>query len=135
MLNGHRGEKLQKLQNRIINNLFKKFFHVTCLYKHLSLLKIRDIYRLYCALHMYKIISDNSNPFIRDAIPIASPTHLYSTRNRNRFLTPFPRVDAVRFNFQYQFLTIWNEIPTRIHEARNLKIFRRQLTSYFLSVY
>ena len=105
------------------------------LFKTLEISNNKDIYRFYCSIHMYRIIRENSNSFISDAVPIAYPQHYHNTRNRNLIVTPFPRVDAIRFNFQYQFISVWNEIPTNIQEAGSLRSFKFLLRESFLRKY
>ena len=84
---------------------------------------------------MFKLIRGDSNISIRNAIEITYPQHRYETRNSNQLVTPFPRVDAIRYNFQYQFIRIWNEIPENIRYARSLNIFKRTLKEFLISEY
>ena len=72
---------------------------------------------------MYKIIQENSNIYIRDAVDIVPQSHEHFTRNRDRLRTPFPRVDAIRYNFEYQFISVWDDIPEYIRISSSLKTF------------
>ena len=136
LLNCRRGEIISKRQRKIVYNLFSKHYSGSlCLFKAAKLLKIVDLYKLYCSIHMFKIINENSNPFIQNAIDLRYPSHGYDTRNRNQLQTPFPRVDAIRYNFQYQFVDLWNQIPYNIRESGSLRLFKRKYTEYILNTY
>ena len=136
LLNCRRGEPIIKYQKKIIQNLFSKHqMSNSCLFQEFKILKVVDVYKLYCSIHMYKILVTNSNPHLQNSIDVQYPAHSYDTRNANRILTPFPRVDAMRYNFNYQFINIWNTIPISIRESASLKIFKRRYSEYLLSLY
>ena len=42
------------------------------------------------------------------------PSHNYNTRNNTDMLLPYPRVEAIRMNFRYQFVKVWRRIPEYI---------------------
>ena len=82
---------------------------------------------------MYRIFNLNENQQLGGSILLLRPSHRYPTANRNRFLTPFPRVDAIRINYEYQFIEAWNKIHDSIRASESLKLFKRELSQYFLS--
>ena len=84
---------------------------------------------------MYKIEALNSNLYVSSTLPLEIAEHDYETRGRDEYRTPFPRVDAIRRNYKYQFLDIWRQIPNYIRESTSLKQFKRQLTNKFLDTY
>ena len=85
--------------------------------------------------NMFKVIRLNSHPHLENSLNIQFPQHNYSTRNSNRLLTPFPRVDAIRFNFQYQFVDAWNATPLHIQESTSLRTFKRLYTNNVFNSY
>ena len=136
LLNSSRGADIIKRQKKIIKNLFSKHYAGSrCLFKASKILKVIDIYKLYCSIHMFKIVNENSNPYLQNSIEISYPSHRYNTRNRNQLLTPFPRVDAIRYNFQYQFIDIWNQVPDSIKESGSLRAFKRRYFEHILNTY
>ena len=121
---------------KIVQNLFQGFYpNVQCLFKQLKILKLKDIHKFYVSVYMFKILKLNECPTLYTDLDFSYPNHSYPTRNRNNFITPFPRVDSVRINFQYQFLEIWNELSESITSSRSLSIFKKSLTQYFLESY
>ena len=134
-LNTYRGSMLTAAHEKIIKNLFSKYCPNSCPFKRNKLLKLKDIYKLYVGIHMYKMVNLNINEEISETLSLETPDHHYNTRNRNNLRTPFPRVEAIRRNYQYQFVSVWNGIPNEIKESASLKIFKRNLTKYFCTSY
>ena len=61
----HRGDRLLKLQDRLVHNLFSKVFpqsSINELYTGLNLLKVSGIYKYRSAKLMYKVLKCNSFP-------------------------------------------------------------------------
>ena len=136
LLNCSRGQVLIKLQKRIVKNLFTKHSHEnSCLFKQFKLLKIIDIYKLYCSIHMFRLLVLNQNPHLQNNIIINHRHHEYDTRNRNLLVAPFPRVDAIKYNFQFQFVDIWNQVPDAIKQCISLRNFKRHYIQHLLDSY
>ena len=85
-------------------------------------------------MHMFKLIINN-NQYVSNLIDLNNRSHNYDTRNRNQLSAPFPRVDAIKFNFHYQFIHVWNNIPDVLKNAPTVKAFKRSLIAYFLDLY
>ena len=134
--NGHRGDSIIKLQTRIVKNIFARHFtDNSCIYSKVGILKLVDIYKFYCSIRMFKRIRETTPVVSSTIIPIRYPTHEHRTRGRHNLITPFPRVDAIKYNFQYQFIIIWNEVPESIKESNSVKIFKRRLMSHITNTY
>ena len=121
-----------------MKNLFGRFYSASGtenIFKTLSLLKISDIHRLYVSIYMYRAFKLDDLPLIRNSINLTYPDHLHYTRHRNLAELPFPHVKAIRINYQYQFVHIWNSLPENIRDCETLPKFKRELTEYFLSNY
>ena len=84
---------------------------------------------------MYRLLAENSNPYLQNSIQVRYPTHYYNTRSRNQLSLPFPRVDAIKYNYQYQFVDIWNGVPENIKNSESLKLFRKRYTEYLINLY
>ena len=133
-LSSCRGAKLVSLHDRIIKVLFKKYNNEMCPYKVLGILKLRDIHELYVGLHMYKVVNGFSGD-VGGTLDLQRAAHVYSTRNRDQYITPFPRVNAIRTSYKYQFISVWNRIPTSICIEASVKRFKSSFVSYVISKY
>ena len=132
----HRADRLIKLQARCVKNLFSKFCPTNvCIFKTIELLKLKEIHKLYAGIYMYKIIRLNQCPTAQANFNLHYPEHDYNTRNRSNPRLPFPRVNAVRINYNYQCINVWNNIPENIRSLDTIKKFKSALIKYFLSEY
>ena len=132
----HSGDRIVKLQKRIVKNLFAKFSNPDlCIFKSNRLLKLGDIHKLYVAIHMFKLVKLESNETLDASVQREYPEHAHNTRNRNNMITPFPRVDAIKVNYKYQFKTIWNEIPSTLSEDCSLGTFKRKVIEHYIYMY
>ena len=132
------GLKLSKLQKRIVVNLFSKFspmLHYNALLKQFELLKIEDVYRLKAACIMFNLINVNDNHFLENHLNLVQASHSYPTRNSHLYIEPFPRVECIRLNFKYQFISIWNSVPINIKQSNSSKVFKNSYKSYLLLLY
>ena len=128
--------KLLKTYDRAVRVLFEQFFPTEeNIYKSLGILKLEDLYKLSISTYMYKIVQCGEVECIGNSLQLTLPSHSYSTRNRNLYNVPFPRINAIRRNFHYQFINAWNDVPMEIKSARTVKSFRKQLTKYYLDMY
>ena len=127
---------LNRIHKRILKNLFSKFFQNSrCIFKDAKILKIDQIYQLNVASYMYNILKQRKYPMLRPSLCISYPSHNYLTRNSNEMLLPFPRVEAIRMNFKYQFVKVWLEVPEYIKCKRTFRQFRNSLSEFYLTQY
>ena len=130
------GNRLRSLQKRIVRNLFGVFErNEVDLFKKYAILKIEDIHKLMLAIYMFRIVVLNECPTLMDCLELTCPDHTHSTRNREKFILPFPRVENLRTNFKYQCPNIWNNIPESIKHARNVQSFKKAFISHLLNTY
>ena len=129
------GGCLSRLQDKIVRNLFSKFSNESNLFKEIKLLKVYDIHRMYVSVYMFRMVVLNNCPVLDDAVNLDYPTHSYPTRYRDRAILPVPHIRALRISYHYQFVNIWNSIPTSVKDSRSLSSFKRSLTEFFVSQY
>ena len=129
------GRKVEKLHAKIVNLLFKRFSpRDACVFKINNLLKLGDVYKFYASIQMFKVVQlQTSNVINVDSL--STPNHEYNTRNRLDFIPPFPRVCATQINFQYQLVSIWNNLPTQVKDLSRIGAFKRSLMTHLLSSY
>ena len=131
-----RCDGISRIHKKIVKNLFSKFFiNCRCIFRETRILKIDDIYKLTAATYMYSILKHNKYPTLRSSLDMSYPSHNYHTRNNTDMLLPYPRVEAIRMNFRYQFVKVWRRIPEYIKCQRTCASFKNALTDYFLSQY
>ena len=129
LVSSTRGNRLRRLQKRIVKNLFAKFFYVSLdidLFKKLEILPVVYLYKFRMACLMFKMIKLEQYPNILAYINPETLTHNYETRNQN-YVLPFPIVETIRLNFKYQLINIWNEIPENIRELESYNMFKGEL--------
>ena len=120
---------MKRLQRKIVNNLFLKFYpDARDIFRETDILRIEDVYRLRVGLFMYRVVVLDEIQSLRNNLHLVQPTHSYGTRNSNNLELPFPRVEAIRMNFRYQFVNIWNSIPTEIKASPTSKAFKKAFT-------
>ena len=72
---------------------------------------------------LFSIITANNNN--RDVV----------TRNSNKIRPIYPRTDAVKMCFSYQFAVVWNQIPEEIKLESSNRTFRNTLIAFFCCLY
>ena len=131
-----RGERLLKLQNRTMKNLFSRFYPDSRdLYKDTSILKLPDVYKLRVGIYMYRCLVLDDSPAVKRSLILTQSDHSYDTRGALDLIPPYPRVETIRINFQHQFINVWNEIPSRVKEQLSLKNFKRSLMNHMIDSY
>ena len=132
-----RANGLLTLQRRIVKCLFSKFFNFPAtedLFGLVNILKLNQVYLLKVAILMYKVIKWNKYPTLRDDLKLQHPSHEYGTRCNDFYVLPFPRTEAIRISFRYQFIKIWNTIPLDIKNLPSLNKFKTAYKHYLLSI-
>ena len=103
--------------------------------KDMGILKLPDVYKLKVNICMYKMLKLNECASIRRNLRLEHATHSYDTRTADNLVLPFPRVETIRINFQYQFINIWNSTPSAIKELPNFRSFKKTLIDFYLNSY
>jgi hypothetical protein len=131
--------KLCRLQNKIVFNLFANqddnSGDETIIYKRHHILKLSDLYKLRVSMIMYKIMHENYAPFIYERLASLLNSNPYATRHDYIFVRPFPRVNAIKFDFISNAVTIWNNLNNEIRNGRSLATVKKNLTSSFIDSY
>ena len=133
--NSYRGKLLKNSHDKIVRVLFGKFCGRENIFKSANALKISDIHEYYTCIHMYKLLNMNRNEHVKKLVEIKRPTHGYPTSSGSRLIPPFPRVESIKMNFEYQFISNWNSIPQEIAESSSLSVFKKRLFKYLVCKY
>ena len=105
------------------------------MYKSYRMLKLPDIHRFYVALYMYRVIEQRECPTVEACLDLIYPSHEYNTRNSGNIVPPFPRVESMRSNFEFQFVAIWNSVPEYIKKSPNIRKFKSAFRDFILGSY
>ena len=136
MMCSRRCDSLLRIQKRVVKNLFSKFFPNSAnLYKDAKILKLNDVYRLRVSSYMFRIIVLNECPTIRSSLRLDYAQHGHNTRNAGNLMLPFPRVDVLKMNFEYQFINIWNNIPNEFKNLPTISSFKKALINHCINEY
>ena len=131
--------KLERLQNRIVYNLFshndESINEVSNIYSRNKILKIPDVYRLYGCIAIYKILNCGYLSFYMDTLISLAFNHNYLTRHRNDYRVPVPRSRAIKLNLIYQALKSWNSLSLDVRNSTSVNIFKRKLRDHIFSQY
>ena len=132
----YKGKLLVEAHEKIVKILFGKFFPFgSNIFKELGILKLHDIHRLYASLHIYKILALETNDDVGSLMTFERINHQYPTSSVGQLRIPFPRVESVKFNFEFQLKTIWNSIPILIKKSNSVNIFKKSLAKFYLDQY
>ena len=63
---------------------------------------MKDAYTFYVCVHLFKVIKVNISPILQSTLDLRVRDHPYDTRGGELYRVPFPRVENVRVNYQYQ---------------------------------
>ena len=129
------GNILSRLQRKIVKNLFGRFSSTDNLFKEFKLLKIRDVHKLFVSMYMFKLIKLDECPSLRNCVTLNYPSHSYPTRQRDQAQLPIPHIRALRISFNYQFIDIWNELPSSAKNCDRLSIFKKTVVDYLINTY
>jgi hypothetical protein len=129
---------LSKKHLKIIKNIFYRFATPYtcdyCILKKLKLLKLRDIYNIQILCFMF-MSQSNNNTKISNYIDKV-PNRLYhNLRKVNEFVLPQYRINQEKYNYQYQCLALWNELPVEIKRAESIRCFKKMYIDYKIDHY
>ena len=131
--------KLQSLQNSIIFNLFslpdESKANVNVVYKRQALLQVTDLYKLKAILAVYEVLNNGALSFLYDNLQQQLQNHVYNTRNSQNFRLPFPRSRAIKLNFMYKAILLWNNLPFELRCSPHSKQLNKALKKYYLDSY
>ena len=128
-------DSMQRSHKKVIKNLFSHHFpnlNYESILKKLKILKIKDIYT-YCITEFYYRIKNN-NFFPEIAHEFTQHEVPYNIRSNN-INEPFPRVNTIRINYNYQIPHNWNNLNQNIKSCENLGRFKSTLKEYLLNRY
>ena len=99
------------------------------------MLKLPDIHRFYVALYMYRVIEQRECPTVGACLGLIYPSHECNTRNSNNIVPPFPRVECIRSNYEFQFVGFCNSVPEYIKKSPNIRKFKTAFRDFILGSY
>ena len=100
------------MHEKCVKRLFLKFnlsYRGVYPFKTSKILKMIGINKLYFCLDVYKVVRLEKSETVRSIVSFATASRDYASRNRNLPRTSFPRVNAIKSNHKYKFLSIDNK--------------------------
>ena len=107
--------------------------HTDPLFSETKLLKVKQIFKLNCAKFIYKCYNSNLFPDFRSKLVLQNEIHSYNTRGNSRIRLPYERLIICRNSFFHTGISIWNDIPPEIKDAKHIYFFRRKMLQHLLS--
>ena len=124
------------LQEKIVENLFRNSTPAGASpFKEHRILKIKDVHRLCVAMYMYRMLYMDIHQDVLNSLDLRTSTHVHNTRSNQPYMLPFPRVDAVRYSYKYQFVKIWNDIPQNLKDIDRISRFKKKLIDFLVEDY
>ena len=117
--------KLIVQQKRIIRAISDAGFrdHTRPLFFELKLLNVKDIYKYFVGIFMFK----NKDYF--------RVQHDRTTRNLDLAVPSFCRITKCQQSILFTGPHIWNALPTSVQQSSSLPIFKKNLKDHFISSY
>ena len=138
-LEGVSANRLCRLQDKIIFNLFALDYdvriNVKTIYKRHGILQFSDLYKIQLCNLIFKVLNENYASFLGDSLREYTREHHYDIRHQNDFDIPFPHVRSVKYNFLYQGIELWNELPANLKGLPNSRCFKSSYKEYLLNQY
>ena len=106
--------------------------HTDPLFSETKLLKVTQIFKLNCAQFIYKCYNTNLFPDFRSKLVLQNEIHNYNTRGNTLIRSPYERLVLCRNSFFYTGISIWNNIPPEIKDAKHIHYFRRKMSQLLL---
>ena len=123
-------------QKKIVRIISKGDYldHSDPIFKKLNILKLEDLYRVYCSIFMFKMFYENKYDFYHDKIKSFQINLPYNTRN-TKLRLPDLRLIRSRQNVIYQGISIWNKIPNNIKNSVTSFSFKKNLKVHIINSY
>ena len=121
-------KSLYLIQKRIVRIITHSNYlaNTAPIFYRTKILRIRDIYRLYVGIYMFKQQLSNS---------ISYPSHAYNTRYCNDAIPSFQRLAQCNKSLSYSGPKIWNSIPVSIRNCSSVVTFKSKYKEYLVNAF
>ena len=119
--------QLQLIQKRIVRIIDRQSYlaHSGPIFKNLSILKIKDIYRYLVGIYAFKKVNQSNLDFSE---------HGYFTRNSGHAVVPFKRLCLSQRSVDVVVPSFWNSLSEEI-KNNEIETFKSRLREYLMSLY
>ena len=127
-------QKLQKVQNfavRIVSNK-RKYDHITPALKNLKWLPVQQQLFYRDAILAFKCMTGLAPNYLSSNFVSRGEISKRTTRNSNLLNIPLLRTKTGQRSSTYRIVKIWNDLPSEIKLAKNVKDFKSKLKRHFL---
>ena len=101
----------------------------------LSWLSVPDRVRYFRLLHVFRIRSGLSPPYLSDNFTLLRSVHAYSTRGSVHDYHVSKEISKSHSSFAYTAISNWNALPESLKAIQSLSVFKTKLKRYLLSHY
>jgi hypothetical protein len=101
----------------------------------MNILKLTDLYKVKAAVTVYRIINEGYAGFLYEDIAESIRTHNYNTRCCTDLLLPYPTVKAVKLNFVYRAIEIWNNLSDELKQSTSHHVLKSKYNKYLIQNY
>ncbi|KAL9954240.1 hypothetical protein ACROYT_G041748 [Oculina patagonica] len=136
-ISDHLNDKLQKLQNRAARVITGADYQIRTneLFNKLRWSNLKEKRNKQKALMMFKIMNGMTPTYLEDIFSRNIGSSVYNLRTSGRNLAlPVVKTDYYRKSFAYTGVKIWNALPDDLKYEKSMRVFKKKLESFNLSV-
>ena len=123
----------QKRLVRIINHSYYTDSS-SPIFKNLNLLKLEDIFNLYCIDFIDSVLKNKKCEYFFNKIMLHQVNHNYDTRGENLRL-PSVSLGWCKQDVVYRGLKLWNDLPNYIKSIESKYLLKKTLKEKFINAY
>ena len=127
-------QRLQRLQNRAARLIYcvNKRTSAPPLLRELHWLPVQQRIHFKILLHVYNCVQNNAPSYLQDLIHIfkSGRNDLRSSNDILRLDVPIPKRIVGESAFSFIGPKLWNGLPKKIRQAKNVKLFKKQLKTH-----
>ena len=122
---------IQRLQNRAARIICSDFDIINTrgidLVKQLKWQTITDRINYFLSIMMYNCVYGNAPAYLSNSIVMACETNDVNTRLNDTLQVHIPdcRTNAMKKSFIYRGSVVWNQLPSNLHEASSVDVFKK----------
>ena len=122
---------LQKRCIRVINGSCK-YAHTSCLFYNLRVLKLSDLVKYMCLIHMYKAFYGKLPTVVQGFFDVRG---IVNTRQANCFKTKYARTTLKCQTLSIVGPKLWNALPTVLKSYSSVSLFKTKLKNFYINNY
>jgi hypothetical protein len=127
-------QRLQRLQNRAARLIYcvNKRTSAPPLLRELHWLPVQQRIHFKILLHVYNCVNNTAPSYLKNLIHFykSGRSNLRSSNDVLRLDVPIPKRNVGESAFSFIGPKLWNDLPLKIRQAKNVKLFKKQLKTH-----